>query len=146
MSNCKDQMKEIYKTFDHTADLGIEVYGKNQHELFINAGRALFDLITDLDTIELKTSLSLNLEAVDREDLLVSWLSELLYFHQSEGYLLNDFVLHDLEEQSLRATVKGELYEAQRHELIREIKAVTYHQLTVARENERWKARIVFDI
>ena len=139
-------MTKTYKTFDHTADLGIEVYGKDQRELFVNAARALFDLITDLNNIEAKTSLSLNLEAVDREDLLVSWLRELLYLHQSEGYLLNDFVLHDLEEQSLRATVKGEVYETNRHELIREIKAVTYHQLTVTQEKERWVARIVFDI
>ncbi len=139
-------MKKIYKTFDHTADLGIEVYGKDQRELFVNAARALFDLITDLDKIEAKTSLSLNIEAVDREDLLVSWLRELLYFHQSEGYLLNDFVLQDLEEQSLRATVKGEVYETNRHALIREIKAVTYHQLKITQENEGWKARMVFDI
>ena len=53
-------MTKNYKTFDHTADLGIEVYGKDQRELFVNAGRALFDLITDLDKIEAKTSLSLN--------------------------------------------------------------------------------------
>lgn len=139
-------MKKIYKTFDHTADLGIEVYGKDQRELFVNAARALFDLITDLDKIEAKTSLSLNIEAVDREDLLVSWLRELLYFHQSEGYLLNDFVLQDLEEQSLRATVKGEVYETNRHELLREIKAVTYHQLKITQEKEGWVARMVFDI
>lgn len=139
-------MKKIYKTFDHTADLGIEVYGKDQRELFVNAARALFDLITDLDKIEAKTSLTLNIEAVDREDLLVSWLRELLYFHQSEGYLLNDFVLQDLEEQSLRATAKGEVYEPNRHEILREIKAVTYHQLKITQEKEGWVARMVFDI
>ena len=139
-------MTKSYTTFDHTADLGIEVYGKEQRELFINAGRALFDLITDLDKVEVKTSLSFTIEAIDREDLLVSWLSELLYFHQSEGYLLTDFVLHDLREQSLSATVQGEIYESHRHELTREIKAVTYHQLTVTQEKKRWLARIVFDI
>jgi SHS2 domain-containing protein len=139
-------MTKNYKMFDHTADLGIEVYGKDQRELFENAGRALFDLITDLDNIEKKTALPLNIEAVDSEDLLVSWLRELLYFHQSEGYLLKDFVLYDLEEKSLSASVKGEIYEADRHELIREIKAVTYHQLKITQEKERWVARIVFDI
>jgi SHS2 domain-containing protein len=94
----------------------------------------------------MKSSLSFTLEAVDREDLLVSWLGELLYFHQSEKYLLTDFVLHDLGEQSLSATVQGETYEANRHQLKREIKAVTYHQLKVTQEKERWIARIVFDI
>ena len=139
-------MTKTYTTFDHTADLGIEVYGEDQRELFINAGNALFDLITDLDKVEVKTSLSFTLEAVDREDLMVSWLGELLYFHQSEGYLLGDFVLHDLSERSLSATVQGEVYDAHRHELTREIKAVTYHQLKVTQEKERWIARIVFDI
>jgi len=139
-------MKNTYKPFDHTADLGIEVYGEDQRDLFINAGRALFDLITDLDKVEMKTALSFTVEAIDREDLMVSWLGELLYFHQSEGYLLSDFVLHDLGEQSLRATVQGETYEAHRHQLTREIKAVTYHQLKVTQEKERWLARIVFDI
>ena len=139
-------MKKIYTTFDHTADLGIEVYGNDQRELFINAGRALFDLITDLDTVEVKTSLSFTIEAVDREDLMVSWLGELLYFHQSDGYLLSDFVLNDLGEQSLSATVQGETYDPHRHQLTREIKAVTYHQLTVTQEKGRWLARIVFDL
>ena len=139
-------MTKNYKTFDHTADLGIEVYGEDQRELFINAGRALFDLITDLDKVEVKTALSFTIEAIDREDLMVSWLGELLYFHQAEGYLLTDFVLHDFGEQSLSATVQGETYESHRHELTREIKAVTYHQLTVTQEKERWLARIVFDI
>jgi len=139
-------MKNIYRTFDHTADVGIEVYGEDLYQLFINAGYALFDLITDLDTIDATTSLSVTIDAIDQEDLMVSWLSELLYLHQLKGFLLNNFMLHELGEKSLRATVKGEYYDAHRHELVREIKAVTYHQLTVAQEKDRWVARIVFDV
>ena len=81
-------MLKRYKTFDHTADLGIEVYGEDQNQLFSNAGFALFDLIAEADTIEVKTSLDLTVEEMNLEDLMVNWLRELLYLHQSERYLL----------------------------------------------------------
>ena len=139
-------MTDIYRIFDHTADVGIEVYGSDLHQLFINAGHALFDLITDIHTIEATTSLPVTVEGTDQEDLMVRWLSELLYVHQQRGYLLSDFTLHELEEKILRATVRGEPYASHRHELLREIKAVTYHQLMVAKEKDRWVARIVFDV
>jgi SHS2 domain-containing protein len=139
-------MTHIYRTFDHTADMGIEIYGEDLHQLFSNAGYALFDLITDIHKIEATTSLSVTIEATDQEDLMVRWLSELLSLHQLRGYLLCDFILHELEEKSLRATVKGERYESDRHEICKEIKAVTYHQLMVCKEKDRWVARIVFDV
>jgi SHS2 domain-containing protein len=135
-----------YRTFDHTADLGIEVYGEDQNQLFSNAGFALFDLITEADKIEVKTSLDLTVEEMNLEDLMVNWLRELLYLHQSERYLFRDFIIHENSEKLLRATLKGEKFDPLRHELIREIKAVTYHQIKVAHEKEMWVSRIVFDI
>ena len=36
-----------YEFFDHTADLGLRVYGSSLAELFTNAGFALFDVLTD---------------------------------------------------------------------------------------------------
>ena len=139
-------MAKCYKTFNHTADLGIEVYAKDQKQLFVNAGFSLFDLITDMHKVEAKTSLPLSVEGMNLEDLMVSWLSELLYFHQVEGYLFRHFAIHDMSEKAIKANVKGEKFDPYRHELIREIKAVTYHQIKVACENGTWISRIVFDI
>lgn len=139
-------MTEIYKIFNHTADVGIEIYGDDLHQLFINAGLALFDLITDIRTIKAATSLPLTVEGTDREDLMVGWLSELLSLHHLGGYLLCDFTLHELGETTLSATLMGEPYAPSRHGELREIKAVTYHQLMVGREKDRWVARIVFDV
>ena len=141
-----DMMAKSYKTFNHTADLGIEVYGEDQKRLFVNAGFALFDLITDMDKVEAKTSLPLTAEGMDPEDLMVSWLRELLYLHQVKEYLFRDFAIHEMGEELLKATVKGEKFDPRRHELIREIKAATYHQIKVACEKGVWISRIVFDI
>ena len=141
-----DIMTKPYKTFNHTADLGIEVYAKDQKQLFVNAGFSLFDLITDMHKVEAKTSLPLSVEGMNLEDLMVSWLSELLYFHQVKGYLFTHFTIHDVSEKAIKANVKGEKFDPHRHELIREIKAVTYHQIKVACVNGTWISRIVFDI
>lgn len=141
-----DSMAKRYKTFNHTADLGIEVYGEDQKQLFENAGFALFDLITDMHKVDAKTSLPLAVEGMNLEDLMVSWLRELLYLHQVKGYLFRNFSISEMSEELLNATVKGEKFDPHRHELIREIKAATYHQIKVACDKGTWISRIVFDI
>jgi SHS2 domain-containing protein len=139
-------VKPPYKTFDHTADLGVEIYGSNLDELFVNAGTTLFDLISGGCGIEENAALPVAVEGNGYEDLMVSWLRELLYLYQVKGYLLSTFIIHELNDSLLRATVRGEQFNVRRHELLREIKAVTYHQLTIEQGHAGWTARIVFDI
>ena len=58
-----------YTLIDHTADLGIRVFGKTLEELFINAGFALFDLLVgNLSQADKKTR-NLSLSGVDWPDL-----------------------------------------------------------------------------
>lgn len=135
-----------YKTFDHTADLGVEISGADPSQLFANAGTTLFHLICGSSGIEEHAALPVTVEGSGYEDLMMNWLRELLYLHQVKGYLLSTFIIHQLDESVLKTTVRGELFDARRHELLREIKAVTYHQLSVKREQAGWTARIVFDI
>jgi SHS2 domain-containing protein len=40
-----------FEIFEHTADIGIIVYGETLKALFENAGEAFFDIITDLDKV-----------------------------------------------------------------------------------------------
>lgn len=135
-----------YKTFNHTADLGVEICGPDCNQLFINAGRTLFDLICGTSAIDKKTAVPVTVEGSGYDDLMINWLRELLYLHQVKGYLLSTFIIHELDAFHLIATVTGEQFDARRHELLREIKAVTYHQLTIEQGEEGWTARIVFDI
>jgi len=135
-----------YRTFNHTADLGVEICGPDCNQLFINAGRTLFDLICGTSAIDKKTAVPVTVQGSGYDDLMINWLRELLYLHQVKGYLLSTFIIHELDAFHLIATVTGEQFDARRHELLREIKAVTYHQLTIDQGEEEWTARIVFDI
>jgi SHS2 domain-containing protein len=135
-----------YKTFDHTADLGVEISGADPYQLFANAGETLFHLISGSSAVEENVALPVAVEGCGYEDLMINWLRELLYLHQVKEYLLSTFIIHHVDDSVLKATVRGELFDARRHELLREIKAVTYHQLSVKPEQAGWTARIVFDI
>jgi len=42
--------------------------------------------------------------------------------------------------------MRGERFDAARHPLKVQVKAVTYHGLEVARDEGGWRARVIFDI
>ena len=141
-----DARKTIYQPIDHTGDLGMRVFGVDLHELFAHAAWGLFDLMTDAERIEPRTSRDLTVEAIDLEDLMVRWLGELLYIYDTERFLIANAAFRILEPTRLQATLHGEPFDAARHPIDTEIKAVTYHQIAVERLDASWQARVIFDI
>jgi len=139
------QMKK-YETFDHTADLGIRIFGRTCEEVFINGAYALFDLLTDLDKVLKAFSYKLRVEAGDREELLIRWLNELLFLFESRGYLFKEFSITHLDQTSLEAAVWGEAFDPSRHERKTEIKAVTYHQVAIREKEGAWEGKVIFDL
>ena len=135
-----------YETFDHTADIGVRIFGRTYEEVFANAAYALFDLITDLNTVQEKLSFPIHLQAWDSEELLVRWLSELVFIHENRQVLLKGFSFSHLDPQSLTAVARGETFDPARHVWNLEIKAVTYHQIYIGKVNGTWEARVIFDV
>ncbi len=138
--------KRGYRVIDHTADLGIRVFGRGLEELFANAAFALFDQLTDLDKVREESSSALRVEGAGMAELLVRWLNELLYRSESEGWLFKSFSISHLEPNSLDAVARGEKFDPSRHEWKREIKAATYHQLEIQERDGRWEGRVIFDL
>jgi SHS2 domain-containing protein len=139
--------KAIYEPIDHTADAGMWVFGRDQIELFAHAAWALFDMMSDAETIRLQQTKTITLDgAADWEDLLVRWLSELLFYYDTERFLCGSARLTTLEPTRLTAEVQGERFDPDRHPIDTEIKAVTYHQVTVEPSDTGWRARVIFDV
>ena len=138
--------KPIYQAIDHTGDLGMLVFGADLRELFAHAAWGLFDLMTDAERIEPRLNRDLTVEAIDLEDLMVRWLGELLYAYDTHRFLAVNAAFHTLEPTRLRATLRGDMFDAERHPIDTEIKAVTYHQIAVERLGAGWQARVIFDI
>jgi len=135
-----------YRVFDHTADLGVEIYGKTAKELFANAAFALFDIITDLNRVRAIEEKMITAEGEGWDDLLVNYLREVLYLFNGEGLLLKEYSIMEIDPRHLEGKVSGEVFDPSRHTINTEIKAVTYHQATVREAPDMWMGRVIFDV
>lgn len=135
-----------YELFDHTADIGVHIFGRTLEEIYANGAYALFDLLTNLKRVEEKIRLPIQAQGKDPEELLVRWLSELLFLFESKGFLIKKITVSHSDQGSIKGEARGEYFDPSRHERKMEIKAVTYHQLTVKKTNGIWKARVIFDV
>jgi protein archease len=135
-----------YHTFDHTADLGLAINGASEEKLFANAAFAILDIITDLNRVEARDARRIAVEGDNREDLLINFLREVLYLYNGERWLLKEIRIIRLSEKGLEAEALGETFDEQKHEIRKEIKAVTYHQAEVRQTPANWTARVIFDV
>jgi SHS2 domain-containing protein len=135
-----------YELIDHTADIAIKAYGKNLSEAFENAAKAMFDIITDNSEIESIGQYDIELEAPDLEQLLVDWLSELLYLNTARNLVFSFFKVElDDKNNKLKAKIFGDKFDLSKHKIGAEIKAVTYHMLSV-RNKRPFNIQVLFDI
>jgi len=137
---------KAFEIIDHTADIGVIVYGTDVKELFSNAALALFSLITDVESIEEKLQHDLKISSEDRDNLLVEWLNELIYLFDAEHILFNKFEIKSLSHNQLKAICYGESFDPLRHKIKTGVKAATYHLLKVDKDNGGYKAQIIFDV
>lgn len=133
-----------YKYIDHTADLGIEVYGKTLKELFINIGKAIFE--TQISgKIEKKKEIKIKIKSESIEDMFIDWCRELLYNFSVKGFIPQNYEI-SIKDLSLTANLSGDIFASNRHKIKIEIKNPTYHNLELKKTNEHYQATIIFDV
>lgn len=135
-----------FEVIDHTADVGIVVHASTLPELFETAAAGMFAFLIDPLTVENRAWRERRIEADDLAGLLVAWLNDLLVLLSAEEFVPKVFVVDEVGERLLRATVHGEPVDPTRHRFRLDVKAATYHTLDVQREEQGWTARIIFDV
>ena len=135
-----------FEVLNHTADIGLMIYGEDLKALFENAGRAFFYLITDLKKVRIKTDRKINLRGESLERLMVDWLTELLYLHDVQSLLFKEFEIDAVGEDGLKAVARGESFQEGIHTIKTQVKAVTYHQIEVRKEDGGWRAKVILDL
>ncbi len=139
--------RPYYTLLDHTADLGVRISGTSLANLFGNA-RKTFNYIIFGTTppVEKSYSRKISLSGSDLADLMVRWLSEILYLFDGEHLVVTNADIRALSTKQLKATLTITPFDPDYHEVLREIKAVTYHGLNVTREKGIWTAEVIFDL
>jgi protein archease len=136
-----------YRITKHQSELAVRVVGHSQADLFANSALTLFDvMVTDVEKIDCKESIPLEVEGTDRDDLMVNWVRELLYLYQGSGYLLKEFLIREVKDTFVKADVLGEKIDPDRHEIQQEIAAVASHKSRMQKTGNQWTAHLIFEI
>ena len=132
-----------YELLEHAADIMVRCTGRNLEECFENAAYAMFDQIVDASRIEDSIEREIRITAEDDEERLYSFLSELLYIMDCESLVFDSFKVA-FEGDDVLCTAKGEPLDVKKHHAKSEIKAVTYHMLSVDRDGP--SVTVIFDV
>jgi SHS2 domain-containing protein len=131
---------------DHPSDAFVRVRATTLAGLFTNAALACFSLMTDLDRVRPIDERAVACEGDDREDLLAVWLNELIGVAGSQRRFFSRFEVRELTDTRLVASAWGEPVDPERHALHKEVKAATYHRLSVRETGGGWEATVLFDL
>ncbi|HML05336.1 MAG TPA: archease [Methanobacterium sp.] len=143
-----DNIDKKFEFFDVTADVGYKAYGNTLEESFENAALAMFEVMTDTNSIKPEIERKIHVESEDEYALLYDWLSEFLVILDSEFLVFSKFKVNiekKGDEYSLNGTAWGEEFNLKKHESRAEVKAVTYHLMDV-KKNENYMVQVILDI
>ena len=134
-----------YEQFEHTADIGVRANGKDLEEAFAEAAKGLFSVMTNIEKVDSVGEYHIEMSARDHEELLVDFLSELVYLFEVESLLFSEFEvdIKSNDEKTLLVKARGERIDHDKHELKKAVKAVSYHDIKVDPKGE---IQVIFDV
>lgn len=132
-----------YELLEHTADVMVKAHGRSVEECFSNAAYALFDQMVDASRIDVETEIGFEVEGHDLESLLYNFLSEFLYIRDAKQLVLREFDVR-IDGNKLRCRARGERLIPKKHGQKHEVKAITYHMLSV--DPKEPSVTVIFDI
>lgn len=141
-----------FDTVQHTADVGIRVWGLNWNEVFEEAARGMVSQIVDLKTVLEKEKREFHIEGEDGEELLLKWLREILYLIE-RGMIFakfwvgkDNFSSKKPNKYRFHGMLWGEHIDPSRHDICTEVKAITRHGLQLVKKGPWWETFILFDV
>lgn len=152
------QPAKPYQFLDHPADVGFVARGRSLADVFVAAAEAMCAYGWEPAHVRARETIDIRVRAASLEDLLYSWLSELLFLSDAEQWLFKSFSVKRVSTLpargkgkvenlwSLAARAQGERFDRRRHRARTYIKAVTYHQLSVKEMDTGWQATIYLDV
>ncbi|MBZ3936322.1 archease [Methanimicrococcus blatticola] len=143
---------------DHVADTKFIAYGDTIEKVFENAALATLSVIADISTIHPKTAFEIDLETTGtagKENLMVDFLSELLYLFDAEETVLGAVYVKEAGVKKdddgndvwfINAVVSGEPIDSAKQNFKTEVKAITYSGIRVEETPTGFEAEVVLDL
>jgi len=139
-------VQSAYELFDHTADMGIRARAATQVELLQPAADGLYAAIGELVSAGGSEAVRFELRAADRATLLRDFLNELLILFERERRMLVAIDSVDFSESCLTVAARSSPVDAERSVYHHEVKAITYHELSIRPIDGGFEATLIVDI
>ena len=133
-----------YVILEHTADVGLQADGSSLEDVFETATRGMATIAGAWHP-GAGEEVSIDVEARDLGGVLVEWLSEALYVQDARNASIAHVRLDGVAAEKASGAVVARPFAADPSEGV-QIKAVTYHQLSVEPTEQGWRARVFFDV
>lgn len=137
-------IEPAFEILEHTADVGLRARGKDLGTTIENAVRALAEIIGVWQPGE-GDRIPIEAESGDAGGLLVDWLSEVLYLHETRNAAIAGIEVTSADDRRAEGSVTLVPLQAAPDEGV-QVKAITYHQLKVERDEDGWLAEVFVDV
>ncbi|XP_075244648.1 protein archease-like [Convolutriloba macropyga] len=139
-----------YEYVDHTADIQLHAWAPKLQDAFIQCAYAMFAYMTDLDTVDIASSVELQAEATGDglDSLLYHFLDELLFHFSAEYFVPKTIEITKFDREALKidVTISGEDFELSKHPQGTEVKAITYSNLQIHEKENMCDVFVIVDI
>jgi len=132
--------------FRHQADIGIRGVGETLQKAFEEGAAALMEVICTPEQVKPTESVHISCESGEKDLLFADWINALIYEMDVRKMLFSMFEV-DIQNHQLAATARGETVNPNRHDIAVEVKAATFMELKVYRNDQhQWIAQCVVDV
>lgn len=132
------------------SDAFVEAKGSTLDEAFQAATKGLVSVIFDLRSVRSKLKKKLEpIIADDLQGLLYSWLEKILLLFDIEGFVVKESKVSINSENGrwvLNSYVTGDRYDSRRHHFKREVKAITYHEMKIEKDEKGYTIFFLLDL
>jgi SHS2 domain-containing protein len=139
-------MDEGFRTFDHTGDLGLEVWAESPERLYALAALGVLAQVAESPEHTPEVVARIELEAEDAGDRLVDLCNAALLEAEVRRAIWTDASVSRTGTHGLAAVLSGPRRDPKRQVFLREIKAVSHHDLVLDLTPGRCRCRLVLDV
>jgi len=137
-----------FKFISHTADIKFQAFGNSLEDCFKNASYALINIMFRVK-IKNKEGKKFFVKGKDLESLLYNFLEEFLFLIDSENFILGKIekiriIGNEEKGYVLNAEISGDNVKDYKTE--GDIKAITYHEMFVKKENTKYVCQVIVDV
>jgi SHS2 domain-containing protein len=131
------------------ADIAFEAEGDSIEALFQGATQALLEILADPKTVASCWQQRIVKTDAAPDDLLVEWLSEIVYWKDAAGVVFREApltLIRGNDRWTVEAALIGAPVDHAAQTLRNDVKGITRHLYRIWQEGPVWKATVVVDV